>query len=137
MAFCQLHMLSGYNLTLASNSGFPRILARAGLVDGNAIKIDQSRLTSRPRVSDDNAFAEALFRTVKYRPAFPPKGFANLDAARQWAVRFVHWHNHEHRHGGIRYITYIHRYCGQDRDHPSARHVLYQAVRGRNPRAGD
>ncbi|MBA4261284.1 MAG: hypothetical protein C0443_04480 [Comamonadaceae bacterium] len=26
---------------------------------------------SRPRVSDDNAFAEALFRTAKYRPEFP------------------------------------------------------------------
>jgi len=35
---------------------------------------------SRPRVSDDNAFAEALFRTAKYRPEFPLKGFADLDA---------------------------------------------------------
>ncbi len=28
---------------------------------------------SRPRVSDDNAFGEALFRTVKYQPEFPLK----------------------------------------------------------------
>jgi putative transposase len=56
---------------------------------------------SRPRVSDDNAFAEALFRTAKYRPDFPPKGFADLDAARKWAVCFVQWYNHEHRHSGI------------------------------------
>jgi putative transposase len=49
---------------------------------------------ARPRVSDDNAFAEALFRTAKYRPEFPLKGFADLDAARQWAGRFVHWYNH-------------------------------------------
>ena len=27
---------------------------------------------SRPRVSDDNAYAEALFRTAKYRPEFEP-----------------------------------------------------------------
>ena len=60
---------------------------------------------SRPRVSDDNAFAEALFRTAKYRPEFPLKGFADLDSARQWAMRFVHWYNHEHRHSGIRYVT--------------------------------
>ena len=40
---------------------------------------------SRPRVSDDNPFAEALFRTAKYRPEFPVKGFADLDAAREWA----------------------------------------------------
>jgi hypothetical protein len=50
---------------------------------------------SHPRVSDDNAFAEALFRTAKYRPEFPLKGFADLDAARQWAARFVHWYNQE------------------------------------------
>ena len=46
---------------------------------------------SRPRVSDDNAFAEALFRTAKYRPEFPLKGFVDLDDARQWAMRFVQW----------------------------------------------
>jgi hypothetical protein len=53
---------------------------------------------SRPRISDDNPYAEALFRTAKYRPEFPVKGFAELDAARQWAERFVHWYNDEHRH---------------------------------------
>ena len=71
---------------------------------------------SRPRVSDDNAFAEALFRTAKYRPEFPLKGFADLDAARQWAGRFVHWYNHEHRHSGIRYVTPAQRHAGQDRN---------------------
>jgi transposase InsO family protein len=57
---------------------------------------------SRPRVSDDNAYAESLFRTAKYRPEFPAKGFSNLDAARQWAAGFVHWYNVEHRHSAIR-----------------------------------
>ncbi len=60
---------------------------------------------SRPRVSDDNAFAEALFRTAKYRPDFPATGFADLQAAREWAVCFAQWYNHEHRHSGIRYVT--------------------------------
>jgi putative transposase len=50
---------------------------------------------SRPRVSDDNAYAEALFRTAKYRPEFPPKGFADLAAARIWVGRFVQWYNHD------------------------------------------
>ena len=30
---------------------------------------------SRPSVSDDNPFAEALFRTLKYRPGYPRKPF--------------------------------------------------------------
>ena len=46
---------------------------------------------SRPRVSDDNAYAEALFRTAKYRPEFPCMGFASLDAARAWADGFARW----------------------------------------------
>src|SRR5215213_8683865 len=34
-----------------------------------------------------------LNHAAKYCPAFPPKGFADLDAARQWAASFVHWYN--------------------------------------------
>ena len=89
---------------------------------------------SRPRVSDDNAFAEALFRTAKYRPEFPLKGFADLTAARQWAMQFVQWYNHEHRHSGIRYVTPAQRHAGRDRHLLEARHAVYQSARQRNPR---
>jgi hypothetical protein len=88
---------------------------------------------SRPRVSDDNAFAEALFRTAKYQPEFPLKGFADLDAARQWAMRFVQWYNHEHRHSGIRYVTPAQRHAGQDGPVLAARHAVYQDARSCNP----
>jgi putative transposase len=89
---------------------------------------------SRPRVSDDNAFAEALFRTVKYRPEFPLKGFADLDAAREWSARFLLWYNNDHRHSGIRYVTPAQRHAGQDRRLLDARHAVYQDARERNPR---
>jgi hypothetical protein len=88
---------------------------------------------SRPRVSDDNAFAEALFRTAKYRPEFPIKGFADRHTARQWAMRFVNWYNDEHRHSGIRYVTPAQRHAGQDGRMLAARHVVYQDARSRNP----
>jgi len=88
---------------------------------------------SRPRVSDDNAFAEALFRTAKYRPEFPAKGFADLHAARQWSMRFVRWYNHEHRHSGIGYVTPAQRHTGQDRVLLAGRHELYQQARQANP----
>jgi putative transposase len=89
---------------------------------------------SRPRVSDDNAFAEALFRTAKYRPEFPAKGFTDLDTARQWARRFVHWYNHQHRHSGIGYVTPAQRHAGQDGALLASRHELYQRARHANPR---
>jgi putative transposase len=46
---------------------------------------------SRPRVSDDSAFVESLFKTAKYRPQFPVGGFAGLLQARAWAADFAHW----------------------------------------------
>jgi transposase InsO family protein len=89
---------------------------------------------SRPRVSDDNSYAEALFRTAKYRPDFPAAGFADLAEARQWAATFVRWYNHEHRHSGIRYVTPAQRHAGGDRPVLAARHALYQQAREANPR---
>src|ERR1019366_1774966 len=79
---------------------------------------------SRPRVSDDNPYAEALFRTAKYRPEFPAKGFADLDTAREWAMRLVHWYNHDHRHSGIRYVSPAQRHAGEDRALLAGRHAL-------------
>ena len=89
---------------------------------------------SRPRVSDDNPYAEALFRTAKYRPEFPVKGFSELYMAREWASRFAHWYNDEHRHSGIRYVTPSQRHAGQDRGLLARRHELYQLARQSNPR---
>jgi putative transposase len=88
---------------------------------------------SRPRVSDDNAYAEALFRTAKYRPEFPSRGFADLAEAQQWAAAFVLWYNHHH-HSGIRYVTPAQRHAGGDGPILAARHALYQQAREANPR---
>jgi putative transposase len=89
---------------------------------------------SRPRVSDDNPYAEALFRTAKYRPEFPVRGFAELDAAREWAARFVDWYDNVHRHSGIGYVTPAQRHTGEDHALLAARHELYQRARQSNPR---
>ena len=88
---------------------------------------------SRPRVSNDNAHAEALFRTAKYRPEFPAHGFATLAEARLWATDFVRWYNTEHRHSGIRYVTPAQRHDGYDQDILAARQQLYQAARKAHP----
>ena len=88
---------------------------------------------SRPRVSDDNAFSESLFRTAKYRPEFPSKGFFDRDEARHWATNFVHWYNVEHRHSGIRYVSPAQRHAGDDHAILAARHALYDQARQLNP----
>jgi len=88
---------------------------------------------SRPRVSDDNPFSEALFRTLKYRPDYPERAFASIEEARSWVEAFVRWYNHEHQHSAIRFVTPYQRHTGQDTDILARRHVLYQQARRRHP----
>lgn len=88
---------------------------------------------SRPRVSNDNPFSESLFRTLKYWPKWPRKGFASLEQARQWVKRFIHWYCHEHRHSGIRFVTPAQRHQGLDKSLLQCRHQLYLAARNARP----
>lgn len=57
---------------------------------------------SRPGVSNDNPFSEALFRTLEYCPGYPLQPFADADHASAWVAAFVQWYNHEHQHSAIR-----------------------------------
>jgi transposase InsO family protein len=88
---------------------------------------------SRPRVSDDNAYAEALFRTLKYCPEYPGRGFATVDAARAWVVRFVAWYNERHHHSAIGFVTPSQRHAGEDLAILARRRELYEAARRRHP----
>ena len=88
---------------------------------------------SRPRVSDDNAYVESLFRTCKYRPNYPAQGFATIDAARVWVQQFVRWYNGEHRHSGINFVTPQQRHQGQDIALLAKRQTVYLAAQQRHP----
>lgn len=88
---------------------------------------------SRPRVSNDNAFAEAHFRTMKYRPDFPSRPFDSLHAASAWVERFVAWYNASHLHSGIRFVTPEQRHAGADVAILAKRNAVYAAARDRNP----
>jgi transposase InsO family protein len=88
---------------------------------------------SRPRVSNDNAFAEASFRTLKYRPNYPSQPFASLEAAQAWVAQFVEWYNTEHRHSAIRYVTPDQRHYGQERAILEQRQRVYADAKARHP----
>ena len=88
---------------------------------------------SRPRVSNDNALSEALFRTTKYRPDFPHDGFESLDAARAWCSRFVRWYNEEHKHSAIKFVTPGQRHRGEDVQILAERNEIYRQAKAANP----
>jgi putative transposase len=63
-----------------------------------------SRSFSRPRVSDDNPFSEAQFKTLKYQPDYPG-AFASPLHGRGYLQDFFAWHNDEHHHSGLALFT--------------------------------
>ena len=88
---------------------------------------------SRPSVSDDNAYAESLFRTMKYRAKYPSAGFATLEDASNWVRDFVAWYNHEHQHSGIGYVPPAARHTGEDIAILAARRTTYEIARSKHP----
>lgn len=88
---------------------------------------------SRPRVSNDNAYAESVFRTLKYRPQWPSNGFKDLAEVRRWVERFVRWYNHEHKHSKIRFVTPQQRHAGQDQQILDKRKVVLEKARNKTP----
>jgi len=88
---------------------------------------------SRPRTSNDNPYSEALFRTLKYRPSYPTRPFASLNAARAWVERFVRWYNEEHRHSALNYVTPRECHEGRHIEVLAQRKRVYEAARARHP----
>ena len=59
---------------------------------------------SRPHVSNDNPYSESQFKTLKYRPDFPERFGAIVDA-RLFCQTYFRWYNTEHYHSGIGFQT--------------------------------
>lgn len=88
---------------------------------------------SRPGVSNDNPFSEALFRTLKYRPEYPSKPFRSLSEARRWVAAFVDWYNNRHLHSALNYITPAARHDGRDIPILEHRKQVYELAKQRHP----
>ena len=108
--------------TSGSVGGGPRVLP--GRPERPASLGHSRFLSTRP---------EALFRTLKYRPNFPSRPFADIDAALTWVTRFVEWYNTQHLHCAINFVTPDDRHFGRHLKILSARSRVYEAARQRHP----
>jgi len=88
---------------------------------------------SRPRVSNDNAYSESLFRTCKYRPDYPVNGFADIEEAREWVLSFSRWYNTEHKHSSLKFTTPDQRHTGEADEILKHRQHVYDAAKERHP----
>ena len=86
-----VHMDRGAPMT---SRGFAELLGELGV----------ERSYSRPRVSNDNAFSESHFHTVKYQPDYPGLFHGPVDG-RSWCEDFFGWYNYDHHHDGLALFT--------------------------------
>ena len=122
--------LSTQPLVLHSDNGSP--MKGATMLE-TLYKLGITPSNSRPRVSNDNPYAESVFKTLKYRPNYQPKGFESLEAARKWCSDFVHWYRYEHHHSGIKFVTPAQRHSGAAEKIVSNRHALYEQAKAAHP----
>jgi putative transposase len=98
---CHKHGIARERLILHSDRGSPmRAKSTAELL----VDLGVAASFSRPRVSNDNPFSEAQFKTLKYRPEFPER-FQSIEHARAHLRAFFTWYNEQHRHSGIGFMT--------------------------------
>ena len=88
-ATCRKQGIAPHQLTIHADRGAPMRSKLVALLFSD-LGIDASH--SRPRVSNDNPFSEAQFRTLKYRPAFPDR-FGSRAHARAVSRDLFAWYN--------------------------------------------
>ena len=98
---CAKQRIQPQQLTIHADRGAPM---RSKLVALLFSDLGIAASHSRPRVSNDNPFSEAQFRTFKYRPEFP-KRFGALEHARAICHDLLAWYNDAHHHSGLSYLT--------------------------------
>jgi len=98
---CTKQRIAPHQLTIHADRGAPMRSKLVALLFSD-LGIDASH--SRPRVSNDNPFSEAQFRTFKYRPAFPDR-FGSLEHSRTICRDLFAWYNDAHHHSGLSFLT--------------------------------
>jgi putative transposase len=95
-------------------------------------KLGVNRSHSRPRVSNDNPFSEANFRTMKYCPEFPDR-FDDFEQAESFCQNYFVRYNTEQYHSGIALLTPAQVHYGQATLVLAQRQATLDAAYARNP----
>ena len=127
---CLAEGITARPLVLHSDNGSP--MKGASMLE-TLRQLGVSTSFSRPRVSNDNAYAESLFRTCKYRPEYPVNGFATIEDARAWVLSFSRWYNMEHKHSGLKFTAPEQRHTGEAAAILEHRQQVYRDARTCHP----
>jgi putative transposase len=98
---CVKHKVKPGQLTVHADRGAPMKSKTLGQLLSD---LDVRKTHSRPKVSNDNPFSEAGFKTMKYSPDFPAR-FDSIEVAEAFCRGYFAWYNTEHHHTGIALLT--------------------------------
>lgn len=87
---------------------------------------------SRPNVSNDNAYIESFFGTLKTDFRYPKKGFKNITEADRWMKQFVEWYNKE-PHSSLNYVSPNQRHNNEEEAILTQRLEVFEKARQSNP----
>lgn len=125
-------LTSKYNLQgvhLHSDNGSPmKGSSLLGFLNG----LQVTNSFNRPRTSNDNAYIESFFRTLKYSPGYP-KHFKSIEDSRLWMADFMYWYNHHHLHSAIGYVTPSQKRSGKHHSIYRKRNKTLSIARKNNP----
>lgn len=127
---CLSEGISGKELVLHSDNGSPM---KGATMLATLQKLGVVPSFSRPSVSNDNAYSESLFKTLKYNPGYPSKPFKSLDEARWWVLGFTRWYNETHKHSSLNFVTPSQRHEGQDKEILENRKRIYMNAKTTHP----
>lgn len=127
---CNINQIGKGKIVLHSDNGGPM---KGATMLATLQRLGVAPSFSRPSVSNDNPYSESLFKTLKYCPSFPERGFSSLDEARKWVEKFVNWYNNIHLHSGINFVTPASKHCGDDEKVLINRHSVYELAKAKNP----
>lgn len=127
---CKSENIARMQLTLHSDNGSPM---KGSTMLATLQKLGITPSFSRASVSNDNAYSEALFKTLKYCPEYPAKPFDTIEQAKAWVTKFVYWYNNIHLHSGIKFVTPNQRHQGLDYEILFNRTSVYERARSLNP----
>ena len=98
---CRKYHIVPNQLTIHADRGAPM---KSQSVAQLLLSLQVTRSHSRPRVSNDNPYSEAGFKTMKYSAHFPER-FGTQEDAQTFCQDYFVWYNTKHHHTALVLLT--------------------------------
>lgn len=126
---CHKYHIAPNQLTIHADRGGPM---KSQSVAQLLLSLQVTRSHSRPRVSNDNPYSEAGFKTMKYSAYFPER-FASQEEAQTFCQDYFAWYNTQHHHIGLVLLTPEQVHFGEAAQVLAQRQVTLDAAYAAHP----